>query len=112
MASGHEYRANRPNTWLLQPLLQSEDSSCQPGAVHTWPIWDMPTAMMIVRVRGQSRKQILAPSSSQFGPIPDLGGCGTRHSISWSAAWPDSELPRCPPVVVVRAAIWDNPAAT
>jgi hypothetical protein len=36
MASGHEYRANRPNTWLLRPLLQSEDSSCQPGAVHTW----------------------------------------------------------------------------
>jgi hypothetical protein len=35
MASGHEYRANRPNTWLLRPLLQSEDSSCQPGAVRT-----------------------------------------------------------------------------
>src|SRR5262249_41690717 len=37
MASGHEYRANRPNTWLHRPMLQSEDSSCQPGAVHTWP---------------------------------------------------------------------------
>jgi len=37
MASGYEYRANRPNTWLLRLLLQSEDSSCQPGAVHTWP---------------------------------------------------------------------------
>jgi hypothetical protein len=37
MASGHGYRANRPNTWLLRPTLQSEDSSCQPGAVHTWP---------------------------------------------------------------------------
>src|SRR5262249_38362458 len=22
MASGHEYRANRPNTWLLRPTLQ------------------------------------------------------------------------------------------
>src|SRR5215471_8411197 len=42
MASGHEYRANRPNTWLLRPMLQSEDSSCQPGAVHTWPLADMP----------------------------------------------------------------------
>src|SRR5215510_13036132 len=31
MASGHEYRANRPNTWLLRPLLQSEDSSCPDG---------------------------------------------------------------------------------
>jgi hypothetical protein len=37
MASGHAYRANRPNTWLLRPMLQSEDSPCQPGAVHTWP---------------------------------------------------------------------------
>lgn len=34
MASGHVYRANRPNTWLM---LQSEESSCQPGALHTWP---------------------------------------------------------------------------
>jgi hypothetical protein len=41
MASGHEYRANRPNTWLLRPMLQSEDSPCQPGAVHTWPKADM-----------------------------------------------------------------------
>ena len=38
MASGHEYRANRPNTWLLRPMLQSEGSSCQPGAVHTWAL--------------------------------------------------------------------------
>jgi hypothetical protein len=37
MASGHVNRANRPNTWPLRPTLQSEDSSCQPGAVHTWP---------------------------------------------------------------------------
>jgi hypothetical protein len=38
MASGHVNRANRPNTWLLRPTLRREDSSCQPGAVHTWPI--------------------------------------------------------------------------
>ena len=38
MASGHVNRANRPNTWPLRPTLQSEDSSCQPGAVHTWPM--------------------------------------------------------------------------
>jgi len=41
MASGHEYRANRPNTWLLRPNLQGEDSSCQPGAVHTGPVADI-----------------------------------------------------------------------
>jgi len=26
MASGHVNRANRPNTWLLRPMLQREDS--------------------------------------------------------------------------------------
>jgi len=49
MASGHEYRANRPNTWLLRPMLQSEDSSCQPGAVHTWPKADLPFGCTNVR---------------------------------------------------------------
>ena len=38
MASGHVNRANRPNTWLLRPPAAREESSCQPGAVHTWPI--------------------------------------------------------------------------
>jgi hypothetical protein len=37
MASGHGYRANRPTTLPLRPTMQSEDSPCQPGAVHTWP---------------------------------------------------------------------------
>jgi hypothetical protein len=38
MASGHVNRAQRPNTWLHRPSLRREDSSCQPGAVHTWHI--------------------------------------------------------------------------
>ena len=38
MASGHVNRINRPNTWLHRPSLQREDSSCQLGAVHTWPL--------------------------------------------------------------------------
>jgi hypothetical protein len=37
MASGHVNRDKRPNTWLHRPSLRREDSSCQPGAVHTWP---------------------------------------------------------------------------
>ena len=37
-ASGHVNRTDRPNTWLHRPMLQREKSSCQPGAVHTWPI--------------------------------------------------------------------------
>jgi hypothetical protein len=28
----------RPNTWLHRPSLRREDSPCQLGAVHTWPI--------------------------------------------------------------------------
>jgi hypothetical protein len=51
MASGHEYRANRPNTWPLRPTLQSEDSSCQPGAVHTWPITSFRCAAEFGRYR-------------------------------------------------------------
>ena len=54
MASGHVYRAERPNTWLLRPSLQSEDSSCQPGAVHTWPLADMLSRFCDVCFRGES----------------------------------------------------------
>ena len=70
MASGHEYRANRPNTWLLRPLLQSEDSSCQPGAVHTWPISTKCSARSKVGFWGHTgndlrcMSQLLAPSRS------------------------------------------------
>ena len=46
MASGHVNRANRPNTWLHRPMLQSEVSPCQPGAVHTWPLVDIRQALM------------------------------------------------------------------
>ena len=49
MASGHVNRANRPNTWPLRPTLQSEDSSCQPGAVHTWPIGEVAALLHEVR---------------------------------------------------------------
>jgi len=36
MASGHVNRTERPNTWQHRPSLRRDDSSCQPGAVHTW----------------------------------------------------------------------------
>ena len=57
MASGHAYRVNRPNTWLLRPMLQSEDSSCQPGAVHTWPI-AAPDVCDSTSAVGESRHRI------------------------------------------------------
>jgi len=37
MASGHVNRIQRPNTWLHRPICKRDQSSCQPGAVHTWP---------------------------------------------------------------------------
>ena len=38
MARGHVNRTDRPNTWLHRPMLQREESPCQLGAVHTWPL--------------------------------------------------------------------------
>ena len=49
MASGHVNRTQRPNTWLHRPTLRREDSPCQLGAVHTWPISAAPTSRLRVR---------------------------------------------------------------
>jgi len=68
MASGHGYRANRPNTWLLRPLLQSEDSSCQPGAVHTWPKANVAERDRDVRFQGVERTSTRARGLSANGP--------------------------------------------
>jgi hypothetical protein len=46
MASGHVNRTKRPNTWLHRPDLRREDSPCQLGAVHTWPIATLPQELM------------------------------------------------------------------
>ena len=37
MASGHVYRGNQAEHMAAPTNAASEDSSCQPGAVHTWP---------------------------------------------------------------------------
>jgi hypothetical protein len=54
MASGHVNRTNRPNTWLLRPMLQSEDFPCQPGAIHKWPVASFRMRAKIRSVSGQS----------------------------------------------------------
>ena len=41
MASGDANRTNRPNTWLHRPATRRDDFPCQPGAVHTWHIFDI-----------------------------------------------------------------------
>jgi NADPH-dependent curcumin reductase CurA len=35
------HRTYRPNTWQHRPSLRREDTSCQPGAVHTWHFSDV-----------------------------------------------------------------------
>ncbi len=54
MASGHVNRTQRPNTWLHRPSLRREDSPCQLGAVHTWPIATCGPETLIGRFRGHS----------------------------------------------------------
>jgi hypothetical protein len=69
MASGHVYRANRPNTWLLRPMLQSEDSPCQLGAVHTWPLTDISSQF----------RSFCAAQPDVCGHLDDVrAGCGRR----------------------------------
>jgi hypothetical protein len=63
MASGQVNRANRPNTWPLRPTPQSEDSPCQPGAVHTWPIGDVAPRLTEVRLSRQGGPDLLNLSS-------------------------------------------------
>ena len=52
MASGHVNRTQRPNTWLHRPSLRREDSPCQLGAVHTWPLASFRRAAEFSRYRG------------------------------------------------------------
>ena len=69
MASGHVNRTQRPNTWLHRPTLRREDSPCQLGAVHTWPLTDMPIALAHVRFEGEERKWRGLAALSQFDPL-------------------------------------------
>jgi hypothetical protein len=66
MVSGHVNRIQRPNTWLHRPSLRREDSSCQPGAVHTWHFSDMPRSLTCVRNRQLK-------SGHRREPQPEMG---------------------------------------
>jgi hypothetical protein len=54
MASGHVSRNKRPNTWLHRPSLRREESSCQPGAVHTWHEPDLQPCLQFGSYRGKT----------------------------------------------------------
>ena len=61
MASGHANRANRPNTWLHRPATQREVLTCQPGAVHTWHLTDVPLALSNVCFEWENGHDAIAP---------------------------------------------------
>jgi hypothetical protein len=46
----------------------SEDSPCQPGAVHTWPISEVAARLIEVRLVGRNGLDLLTLSSSHFDP--------------------------------------------
>jgi hypothetical protein len=77
MASGHVNRINRPNTWLHRPTLQREDSPCQPGAVHTWPICDIPSRSAEVCFLVRTGPHLLTLSFSEFHPKGPSGAAAT-----------------------------------
>jgi hypothetical protein len=68
MASGHVNRIYRPNTWQHRPSLQREESPCQPGAVHTWHLADMPERLTMSAIGGEAD---LALSSADVAFDPE-----------------------------------------
>ena len=54
MASGHENRASRPNTWLHRPSCKREQNPCQRGAVHTWHRAEVRAGLADDRCQAQS----------------------------------------------------------
>jgi hypothetical protein len=72
MASGHVNRTNRPNTWLHRPSLRREESSCHPGAVHTWHDSDISIGLTQVRSLGRSgstRRRLLRGADDPLLPL-------------------------------------------
>ena len=67
MASGHVNRTQRPNTWLHRPSLRREDSPCQLGAVHTWPLTSFTALQKCGRYSGQTAPSGLTGSAA-FDP--------------------------------------------
>ena len=77
MASGHVNRIQRPNTWQHRPSLRREESSCQPGAVHTWHFSEVATLMGDVRCWGRGlrrgdRRELPKGDYGGANPLPRL----------------------------------------
>jgi len=80
MASGHVNRTQRPNTWLHRPSLRREDSPCQLGAVHTWPL-----ASFRRRILPHCENVTSASVAGEAGARPD-------PSIGPRSAWNSAAL--------------------
>jgi hypothetical protein len=94
MASGHVNRANRPNIWLLRLTPQSEDSPCQPGAVHTWPISEVASLRFEVSLMGRSGLDLLTLSLSHFDPKRSCEGATYRGVSRGAGIARDTPHPR------------------
>src|SRR5258707_8809425 len=82
---------NRPNTWPLRPLLQGEDSSCQSGAVHTWPIDGAIASAAPVNGRMRNRCGSIKGSD-------DRRQCATNHPRKMTVAAQAALMPgECQP---------------
>ena len=71
MASGHVNRTQRPHTWLHRPSLRREESSCQLGAVHTWPISTCCVAARLRSQTGHAEVLKLEPGASPVARDPE-----------------------------------------
>ena len=54
MASGHVNRIKGRTHGCTDQCCKREESSCQPGAVHTWPDSDLPARPLFRRLWGRS----------------------------------------------------------
>jgi hypothetical protein len=87
MASGHVNRIKRPNTWLHRPMLQNrEESSCQPGAVHTWHIATFHSAAEFRRYRGHIGHRASRTNQARI--------MSTRPSAGFAVSPPHPDPPR------------------
>ncbi len=86
MASGHVNRTQRPNTWLHRPSLRREESSCQPGAVHTWPRATDPDVRFSNRPFEVKRFQTIHHHGVDVAHgLVLLFGIGTKALPSWDS---------------------------
>src|SRR5262249_53195033 len=92
-ASGHEHRANRPNTWPHRPMLQREQSSCQPGAIHTMRVTDCLVSFKIPQRNFRIRRLF------SWHHVPNLGRKRVEGAIPHAGFSAAKCLENCQPAL-------------